>query len=86
MTINVTRSSMPPFEEYCEEIRELWDSHWLTNMGSKHQQLEQELKEFLGCEEIALFTNGHLALENVIEAFHLHGEIITTPFTFASGL
>ena len=84
MTINVTRSSMPPFEEYCEEIRGLWDSHWLTNMGSKHQQLEQELKEFLGCEEIALFTNGHLALENVIEAFRLHGEIITTPFTFAS--
>ena len=84
MTINVTRSSMPPFEEYCEEIRELWDSHWLTNMGSKHQQLEQELKHFLGCEEIALFTNGHLALENVIEAFRLQGEIITTPFTFAS--
>ena len=75
---------MPPFEEYCEEIRELWDSHWLTNMGSKHQQLEQELKHFLGCEEIALFTNGHLALENVIEAFRLQGEIITTPFTFAS--
>ena len=84
MTINVTRSSMPPFEEYCEEIRELWDSHWLTNMGSKHQQLEQELKHLLGCEEIALFTNGHLALENVIEAFRLQGEIITTPFTFAS--
>ena len=84
MTINVTRSSMPPFEEYCEEIRELWDSHWLTNMGSKHQQLERELKQFLGCGELALFTNGHLALENVIEAFGLHGEIITTPFTFAS--
>ena len=84
MTINVTRSSMPPFEEYCEEIRELWDSHWLTNMGSKHQQLERELKQFLGCKELALFTNGHLALENVIEAFGLHGEIITTPFTFAS--
>ena len=42
------------------------------------------MKRFLGCEEIALFTNGHLALENVIEAFRLHGEIITTPFTFAS--
>ena len=82
--INVTRSSMPPFEEYCDEIRELWDSHWLTNMGTKHQQLEAELKRFLGCEELVLFTNGHLALENVIEAFGLHGEIITTPFTFAS--
>ena len=82
--INVTRSSMPPFEEYCDEIRELWDSHWLTNMGAKHQQLEAELKRYLGCEEAVLFTNGHLALENVIEAFDLHGEIITTPFTFAS--
>ena len=82
--INVTRSSMPPFEEYCDEIRELWDSHWLTNMGAKHRELEAELKRFLGCGELALFTNGHLALENVIEAFNLHGEIITTPFTFAS--
>ena len=82
--INVTRSSMPPFEEYCDEIRELWDSHWLTNMGCKHRELEVELKRFLGCEELTLFTNGHLALENVIEAFGLHGEVITTPFTFAS--
>ena len=82
--INVTRSSMPPFEEYCDEIRELWDSHWLTNMGVKHRELEAELKRFLDCGELVLFTNGHLALENVIEAFNLHGEIITTPFTFAS--
>ena len=82
--INVTRSSLPPFEEYCEEIREMWDSHWLTNMGVEHQALEAALAEYLGCEPPVLFTNGHLALENVLEAFGLHGEIITTPFTFAS--
>ena len=40
--INVTRSSMPGYEEYCAEICQLWDSRWLTNMGSKHQQLEQD--------------------------------------------
>ena len=85
MTINVTRSSMPPFEEYCEEIRELWDSHWLTNMGSKHQQLERELKQFLGCGELALFTNGHLALDSILRAMQLgEGEVITTPLTFIS--
>ena len=84
MSTLVTRSSMPSFEEYCREIQGLWDSHWLTNMGILHQKLETELKNYLGCEEMALFTNGHLALENVIEAFNLHGEIITTPFTFAS--
>ena len=82
--INVTRSSMPDFAEYCEEIRELWDSHWLTNMGVKHKTLEAALQKRLQCEYLTLFTNGHLALENLIEAFGLHGEIITTPFTFAS--
>ena len=83
-TINVTRSSMPGFEEYCEEIRDIWDSRWLTNMGVKHQKLEAELKKYLDVPNVTLFTNGHLALENIIEALELKGEIITTPFTFAS--
>lgn len=84
--ILVTRSSMPSYEEYCEEIKELWDSHWLTNMGNKHQLLQQELEEFLGIEHVVLYTNGHLALENSIAALNLPkgGEVITTPFTFAS--
>lgn len=84
MSISVTRSSMPGFDEYCDEIRELWDSHWLTNMGVKHKTLESELKKVLNTPHLTLVTNGHLALENMIEAFDLHGEIITTPFTFAS--
>lgn len=83
-TINVTRSSMPEFEEYCEEIRDIWDSRWLTNMGIKHRELQAGLEEYLGAKHVTLFTNGHLALENLIEALELHGEIITTPFTFAS--
>lgn len=84
--INVTRSSMPDFEEYCEEIKALWDSHWLTNMGAKHKQLEAELKKYLNTPNITLYTNGHLALENIIAAmdFPKGAEVITTPFTFAS--
>ena len=68
MSINVTRSSMPPFEEYCDEIRGLWDSRWLTNMGCKHRQLEEDLQRYLQCGQITLFTNGHLALENILQA------------------
>jgi dTDP-4-amino-4,6-dideoxygalactose transaminase len=83
-TIQVTRSSMPSFDEYAEEIKSLWDSHWLTNMGEKHKQLEISLLEYLKTPNITLFTNGHLALECVIAAFNLTGEVITTPFTFAS--
>ena len=83
-TIQVTRSSMPRLVEYIEEIKELWDSHWLTNMGIKHKQLEAELTQYLNTPNVTLFTNGHLALECAIAAFNLIGEAITTPFTFAS--
>ncbi|WP_168354939.1 DegT/DnrJ/EryC1/StrS family aminotransferase [Clostridium sartagoforme] len=82
--IQVTRSSMPEFQEYIDEIKELWDSHWLTNMGVKHIELEERLLEYLGTKNISLFTNGHLALECIIAALDLKGEVITTPFTFAS--
>ena len=54
MTINVTRSSMPDFEEYCNEIKELWESRWLTNMGAKHNAFEKELKD---CAEIIAQTD-----------------------------
>lgn len=83
-SIQVTCSSMPGFNEYMEEIKDLWDSHWLTNMGAKHNKFEAELIQYLQAPNISLFTNGHLALECVLTAFELTGEIITTPFTFAS--
>ena len=82
--IQVTRSSMPEFEEYVKEIRELWDSHWLTNRGVKYKELEEKLLDYLENKNISLFTNGHLALEFAIVALNLTGEVITTPFTFAS--
>ena len=77
---------MPDFEEFCNEIKEIWDTHWLTNMGVKHKQLQADLEKFLNACHVTLYTNGHLALEHVIEAmdFKKGGEVITTPFTFAS--
>lgn len=82
--ILVTESSMPPFDEYINEIKDLWQSHWLTNMGEKHKRFERELTEFLEVPNISLMTNGHMALELVLQAMELSGEVITTPFTFAS--
>lgn len=86
MSILVTRSSMPTIEEYTNEIKDLWESHWLTNMGVKHRQFQSELETLLGVQHVSLYTNGHLALENVIAAmnFPKGSEVITTPFTFAS--
>lgn len=82
--ILVTRSSMPGLQEYMDEISSLWDSHWLTNMGPKHKQLQSELCKYLGVENIDLLTNGHMAIELTLQAMNLQGEVITTPFTFAS--
>lgn len=82
--ILVTQTSMPPYEEYIEEIRDIWNSHWLTNMGPKHNQLESRLRDYLSVDNISLFTNGHNALELCLQAMNLSGEVITTPFTFAS--
>lgn len=82
--INVTRSSMPSFEEYTEEIKDIWESRWLTHSGIKHQTLEKNLKKYLNIENLTLFVNGHLALEAALDVLDLKGEIITTPFTYGS--
>ena len=82
----VTRSSLPPYEEYVKAIKPLWESHWITNMGHFHQELEERLKGYLEVSEISLMVNGHMALELAIQAFDFpkEAEVITTPFTFVS--
>lgn len=82
--ILVTRSSMPELEEYVEEIKSIWESHWMTNMGEKYKLFQAQLKEYLEVEEIELLVNGHMAIEMTLQALNLEGEVITTPFTFAS--
>lgn len=86
MKTNITSPSMPSFDEYCNEISDIWKNRWLTNNGPKHVEFEHKLRSFLGCDNISLFTNGHSALEAAIEVFNFPrgSEIITTPFTFVS--
>ena len=84
MKINVTRSSMPSYEEYCEAIKPIFESKWLTNMGPLHNEFADKVGTYLGADNVSLFTNGHLALTIAIRALNLTGEVITTPFTFAS--
>lgn len=82
--IMVTQSSMPEFDEYVKEIEDLWQTRWLTNMGIKHQKFQEALQEYLHVQNVELMTNGHMALELTLQALNLQGEVITTPFTFAS--
>ena len=82
--IFVTKPYLPPMEEYTALLSRVWDSRQLTNMGPMHQELEKRLADYLGVPYCLAFCNGHTALEMAIRAMNLSGEVITTPFTFAS--
>jgi dTDP-4-amino-4,6-dideoxy-D-glucose transaminase len=82
--INVTQPSFPPLEEFVPYLKKIWDSKWLTNNGPFHQQLEQELAEFLGVKYICLFNNATIALMVAMKALKITGEVITTPFSFVA--
>ena len=92
MPIYVTRPSMPDIDEYVNEIKPIFDSKVLTNMGPVYKKFQSKLIEYLGVQELSLFVNGHQALELGIQALGLRkkgeeiggGEVITTPFTFVS--
>ncbi len=82
--IFVTKSLLPCYEDYISEIKDLWDSHMLTNMGLKHQELEEKLSQYLKVPKMELIVNGHLSLEIALQSLELSGEVITSPFTFIS--
>ncbi|MCR4824531.1 MAG: DegT/DnrJ/EryC1/StrS family aminotransferase [Bacteroidales bacterium] len=84
--IPVTRPSLPPFDEYCAELRKIWDSRILTNMGEEHEAFRSALAEYLEMPGTVPFANGHLSLEAALAALRLPAgaEVITTPFSFVS--
>lgn len=87
MSIMVTRSSMPKLEDYIDEIKPIFESHHLTNMGPIYKKFHQQLIDYLEVPELSLFVNGHMALEMAIHALGVRnegGEVITTSFTFVS--
>lgn len=82
--IYVTKAFLPPMEEYIGYLSRIWQTHLMTNMGPLHQEFERKLTDRLGVTGCLAFTNGHLALETAIQALGITGEVITTPYTFAS--
>ena len=83
-TITVTSPLLPNLEEFNVMLKEIWDSKWITNNGSFHQQLEKELAKYLGVPYISLFTNGTLPLLTALQALRITGEVITTPYSFVA--
>ena len=82
--INVTKSFLPPLQEFWQYIEGIWDRNQLTNNGPLVKLLEQRLQEYLGVKHLYFIANGTLALQIAIKALDLHSEIITTPFSYVA--
>ncbi|MEA3499580.1 MAG: DegT/DnrJ/EryC1/StrS family aminotransferase [Candidatus Marinimicrobia bacterium] len=82
--IYVTRSSLPPLEEFIPYLKDIWESRWLTNSGKFHQEFEKKLRKFLQVEQVNLFANGTLALITALQALRITEEVITTPYSFVA--
>ncbi|MXV16691.1 DegT/DnrJ/EryC1/StrS family aminotransferase [Hufsiella ginkgonis] len=82
--INVTKTFLPPFEQYTETLKRAWDKSWITNNGELVLELEQKLKDYLDARNFILCVNGTVVLQMAIKALNLTGEIITTPFSYVA--
>jgi dTDP-4-amino-4,6-dideoxygalactose transaminase len=82
--IFVTRPFLPSRSDFCEGLKDIWDSKWLTNNGPVVQRFTGSLAAVTGTDTLSLFTNGTLALQIGLQAMEISGEVITTPFTFAA--
>jgi len=82
--INVTKTDLPPLDEYIHYLKEIWSSGWITNDGQFAQSLEKELEKYLKVKNLLLLSNGTMALQIALKALQVTGEVITTPLTFAA--
>jgi dTDP-4-amino-4,6-dideoxygalactose transaminase len=82
--IYVTRPFLPPLEDFCKGLEEIWDNQWLTNNGPVVTRYADELRALLDTPNVCLFNNGTLALQIGLQGMEITGEVITTPFSFVA--
>jgi dTDP-4-amino-4,6-dideoxygalactose transaminase len=82
--ITVTVPFMPPLEAYQEKVKGIWDRRWLTNHGPLVNELELQLKAYLGLEHLLYVSNGTIALLLALRGLDVQGEVITTPFSYVA--
>lgn len=82
--INVTKTFLPPLEEYNMQVQRAWDNEWLTNRGELVLELEEKLKRYLNVSNIILTNNGTIPIQIALKLLGKNGEIITTPFSYVA--
>lgn len=82
--INVTKTFLPPFDEYAQTLKRAWDNAWITNNGELLQELEGKLTRLLGVDHLLFASNGTIVLQMALKALNITGEVITTPFSYVA--
>ncbi|NVD99507.1 DegT/DnrJ/EryC1/StrS aminotransferase family protein [Massilia sp. BJB1822] len=82
--VYVTQPDLPPLQDFLPYLEDIWSSKILTNAGPYHQRLELALGEYLGVKHLSLFANGTMALITALQSMRIHGEVITTPYSFVA--
>jgi dTDP-4-amino-4,6-dideoxygalactose transaminase len=82
--IYVTKTFLPPQEEYLHWLNKAWESHVLTNNGPIHRELEETLRRRFEVPHLKLMANGTLALQLAIRALGIKGKVITTPYSYVA--
>jgi dTDP-4-amino-4,6-dideoxygalactose transaminase len=84
-SINVTKTFLPPIEEYGAYLKQIWGSDQLTNQGPLLREFEKKTSDYLGVTNFHFVTNGTLALQVALKALDIsEGEVITTPFSYVA--
>jgi dTDP-4-amino-4,6-dideoxygalactose transaminase len=82
--IYVTKTFLPPREEYLHWLDKAYEAHVLTNNGPIHKELEETLRARFQLPYLRLMANGTLALQLAIRALGVKGKVITTPFSYVA--
>ena len=82
--INVTKTFLPPLDEYSAQVKRAFDNEWLTNRGELVLELEAKLKEYLEIDNILITNNGTIPIQIALKLLGENGEIITTPFSYVA--
>ncbi|WP_406843103.1 DegT/DnrJ/EryC1/StrS family aminotransferase [Flavobacterium soyae] len=82
--IPVTKTFLPPQEEYNSYVKRAWDKVWLTNRGELTLELEDKLKNLLDVSNLIITNNGTIPIQIALKLFGEGGEIITTPFSYVA--
>lgn len=82
--INVTKTFLPPLDEYMHQVKRAFDNNWLSNRGELVLELEEKLKAYLEIDNIIIMNNGTIPLQIALKLLGGDGEIITTPFSYVA--